>query len=263
MKGFRKKIFYAEDTGGGNGGAFDPSTKLHGDEEPKRVSAKYETQLSKEYQNDDFSGIESLDQLYKGYKDLKEKDKNALHLPTESSTIDEIKSFFTKIGMPETKEQYNLGDFDFNPDDIKVAKERFAEMAHKCGLTKSQANKLWKHELAEYADIKAGLTASIEKAKKEYEPAYDAMLKAEYPDDAKRAERRTKEDTIYKDFVAKSGLGDIFEKYGLNFNADAMHKIALYHEKYGNGTSFGNGNGSGGKPEMTLDEAMMSIYQKN
>lgn len=258
---FMTSIYLAPDGGAGTGGeSFDPSSRL--DETPQRTSAKYETQLSKEYQADDFADIETIDKLYKGYKDLKAASANALKIPTAESSADEIKAFFTRIGMPEDKTGYELSDYDYNADEIKDAKDRFSDMAIRCGLTKGQAAKLWKHELAEYANIKGAMQAALEKKKTDYGKDYDSLLKTAYPDDAKRAERITLEDNLVKDFLAKTGLGDAFTASGLSLNPDAMHRIAAYHEQTSKGTAFGSSGGGSDPKTMTAEEALASIYGK-
>lgn len=249
LKLFPLMMLMAPEGGAGGGGdpapapsadptpeTFDPAQRIIKDDDgcgqpPAKVAAKYVTQLAKEHQGDDFTGIETLDALYTGYKDLREKSKNALHIPTAESTDDEIKAFFTKIGMPDTKEGYGLKDYDFNPEEIKTSKDRFAEMAHKCGLTKAQAAALWKHELAEYADIKASVVASYEKAKQDYEPKYDSVLKEEYPDESKRKERRKLEDNLIKDFAAKTGMGEAFTNTLLGIDPATVHKLASWYER--------------------------------
>ena len=265
----KRRVFFMADEGAGDGGAFDPSSRLNGGKEGK-VVAKYVTQLSKEYQDDDFTGIETLDELYKSNKtqkakiaELEEKGKNALHIPTAESTDEEIKDFFTKIGMPETPEGYGLKDYDENPEEIKTLKANFLKEAFNNGLTKGQANNLWKQQLATYSSFKSEAQRIVTEAQKNYKGNYDTLLKAEYPDDSKRAERFTFEDNLIKEFTAETGLGDILAKTGIALNPEAMHKLAVYHEAHGNRRgSNGAGRGSGSPAKMDIHDAMVDIYNR-
>lgn len=263
---FKYHWYMAEDSGAGEGGEpFDPSVVLEqqqGKEEepPARVQAKYESQLSKEYQNDDFTGIETLDALYKSNKELREKEKTALHLPTKDSTPEEIKGFFTKIGMPETKEGYELSDYDMDPASIKTMKEGLEEQAFRHGLTKAQANGIWKHELAVIKSIQKQGEDAVQKAQDNFRTNYDNLLKADFPDDAKRAERMTLEDNYYKEFTADTGLGEILKKTGLALNPEVRHALCKVWEKAAVKSNIG-GARQGTPVPGTATEAMASIYK--
>lgn len=209
------------------------------DPEPGKVKSKYVTQLSKKYQDDDFSGVETLDDLYQSRLDLlkerdelAEKQKGALFMPNKDSSAEEIKDFFMKLGMPETKDGYKLDNYKHEGEAIETMKQRLISQAFRYGLTPGQARGIWKHELATIDEIDASMNKAREEAEKNYEPEYDSLLREEYPDDSKRAERRTEETNLYKELAASNGdLAEIVQKYGLDKDAKAIHALVKLYEK--------------------------------
>lgn len=213
--------------GGTGGEGFDPSTKLD-----NRVKAKYETQLKKEYQNDDFTGIEDLNKLYEGYKKGKSDMARAVVIPGPESTSDETKAFFQRIGMPQAKEGYELQDYDLDPSVLKDLKARFQEQSFRMGLSKNQAKGMWQSQCANYASVVNQLQAISKDAKDNYDKRYDAFMKETYPDDTRRERRITAETNLYKAFIAETGLGAYFERTGLIYNPEFIHTVACLHEKH-------------------------------
>lgn len=257
-----KRIFLAEDNGGAGGGDLG--------ERMAHVSASYENDLEEGLRGDDFTGIEDVDKLYKAYKESKAqnaKDKDALDkslkIPGADASYDEIKAFFTKIGMPEKAEDYALPDYDIDVNEISVMKKNFMETAHRSGLTKAQANNLWKHEAATYEAFKRTAKSQVEELTKNLDSRYDTELKEEYPDSSKRSARITYERNLFTEFVGKAGLGEYFSSTGLNLNPKFMHAMATFYEKYAS-KSDGAGGGKNGKTEEEmLKEQYPSMFGKS
>lgn len=232
---FRFPVIYLAEDDGGAGGS-DP-----GDLGARmtHVAASYENDLDESLRGDDFTGIEDVGKLYNAYKESRAqntRDKEALDkslkIPGKESTYEEVKEFFTKIGMPEKAEDYGLSDFDLDPDEISVMKKNFMDSAHRSGLTKAQANNLWKHEAATYAAYKKTAEAQIEELKNTLDSRYESALKDEYPDQTRRSERITLEKNLFTEFVGKAGLGEYLAKTGLNLNPGFMHQVATFYETY-------------------------------
>ena len=245
------------DTGGDNGGGdsdpgelFDPSSKLD-----TRTQAKYWSQLNPKYHKDDFKGVETVDKLYEGYRRLEAESKDALHIPTEKSTPEEIKGFFTKIGMPDDKEKYECDNFDLEESVAAPLKALFKEAAFKNGLTKGQARHLWAHECAAIQGFVNVANQKAEEAKKSYTERYSALLEKEIPDETRRKERMTEEDNLVKAFSAATGLGEYFEKTGLTYNPAFMHGLATWYRRIDPSAIFGSGRAPEGK-----DEGLKTIY---
>lgn len=257
---FRHYLFAEDD--GGNGGGEDLGARI------EHVSSSYENDLEESLRGDDFTGIEDVGKLYNAYKEAKAqnaKDKDALdkslRIPGKDSTYDEIKEFFTKIGMPEKAEDYGLSDFDLDPTEISVMKKNFMESAHRSGLTKAQAASLWKHEAATYSAYKKTAEAQVEELKKTLDSRYDSALKDEYPDATRRNERMTLERNLFTEFVGKAGLGEYFTKTGLDLNPNFMHAMASFYEKYAHRDPNEGGNGHGESEVERLKKKYPSMFK--
>ena len=261
--GLRRLWFFAEDSGAGDGGTagdsgadagadgiqdgnggegevFDPSTKLD-----TRVRAKYESQLPKELQKDDFRGIEDIGTLYKSYKDLKEKDKSALHIPTAESKPEDIKAFFTKIGMPDDPAKYDCMHFDDMADVIyEPTSQNFREAAFACGLTKGQATRMWANMAATIQGFVNVANSKTEELKKSYDARYSSLLEKEIPDETRRSAKIAEEKNSAKAFGEAAGLTAFFEASGLSYNPEFTHKLALWYQKVQPMTIFSGDGGS-------------------
>ena len=273
-------IYLAEDTGidvgsllgaGDDGGDGDGDGKgtdpiLPGDA-PKKAVAKYASQLPKAWQDDDFTGIEELPSLYEGYRKLQkevEASKDKVSIPTKDSKPDEVRGFLRRLGMPEKAEDYDLPDYDVKPEAIAASKANFMKTALGAGLTKAQAKAMWKDRLADMKSMEAVVQSQLKATREGFRPGLEAELKADYPDDAKRRQRADREEALYKEFVADTGLGEVFTKGLIDISPEAVHKIALYAEKVrGKGSLDGFGRDDDGKDSsISGTDALVNIYKQ-
>lgn len=268
MNRFRRVFFSPEGGGeggsGGAGGVPDLADKL-GKAEPS-----YLKDLDDTAKGDDFKDIEDVKKLYNSHKTLKAKAadletqlKDSLKIPGADATSDQVKAFFTKIGMPEKPEGYELSDFDLKDDELaSTMKKNFMTEAYRSGLTKTQANKLWTHEAATYGAVKKGLADQAEKLKGSFDQRYDAALKDEIPDATKRAERITKDRNLFTEFVGKYQMGAYFEQTGLSINPAFVHAVAGMYEKMGSSEPGSGGAGKHKSEQENLEEMYPSMFKK-
>lgn len=248
LKDLRDKFYFAED-GGDNGGGTgdivsgatitgDGNTGGSGSDPAKQiqhVAASYANDLEEALRGDDFTGIEDVGKLYKAYKSNKDELSKSLKIPGKDASVDELKAFFTKIGMPDKPEDYGLSDFDLDKNEIASMKKNFMETAHKSCLTKQQAENLWKHEAATYTAYKQTAAKQVEELTNNFDQRYDNALKDEYPDSTRRAERIKTERNLFNEFVGKAGLGTYFKRTGLSLNPYFIHAMSTFYEKYASG----------------------------
>lgn len=258
---YRRGLFHLAEDDGANGGAGDLGERM------QRSSASYAGDLDESLRGDDFTGIEDVGKLYGAYKLAKaqnEADRKALDeslkVPGKDATYDEVKAFFTKIGMPESMDDYKLGDFDQDPNEISVIKKNFLETAHKSGLTKAQASSLWKHEMASYSAYKKSAEMELKKLRDNFDTRYDQQLKEEYPDSTRRAERITKERNTFTEAVGKGGFGEFFNKTGLDLNPAFIHAFTTFYEKYAKSEPGSSQSGRGKTYEEMLREEYPSMF---
>lgn len=239
---------------GGEGDVTDLSTKLE-----NRTQAKYESQLKKEYQKDDFKDIEDINKLYAKYKSQEADLLNAVVIPDKDSTPEQIRDFFTRIGMPEKKEGYKLSDYDIDPTEIAGFKQHFIDACYRAGLTRGQAATVWRNQAAEYTALKNSIISTAQGVKDSYPQRMEALMKQDYPDDTRRAQRTTEEANLYKAYCSTTGLGEYFEKTGLSYNPEFVHKVALMHEKVDPLAAVGTG-GSGGTEADSLRRKYPTMF---
>lgn len=232
---------------------FDPSTKLD-----TRTRALYESQLPPKFQKDDFKGIEDIGKLYEGYRTLERDSKGALRIPTAESTPEEIKGFFTKIGMPEEKEGYACPKYDGMNDVLyEPMRDLFRESAFRCGLTKGQAEKMWMNVAASVSGLEGMAKNEMETLRKTVDARYDDMLKDEIPDETRRKERIEMDRNIASAFEQSSGLGEFFEKTGLHLLPEFTHKLAAWYQKMAPMTAFQT---SGGNVPPSREKKLEDTY---
>lgn len=229
---FNDRVMLAPDGGAGaDGGSFDPSVVTA----PPRTASKYETQLPREYQQDDFAGIEDLGKLYGAYKELKGREasfKDSVRIPTKDSTADEIGAFYKRLGRPDTEDGYVLGDYDNTPDSVADSKKAFMKEAFRNGLSQNQASNLWKNQLASKAADEHKAAELKKKLADDYPSRIDAFMRDQYPDDTKRKARIEKEENLYKDFIAKTGVGTLLQDSGLSVSPEFVHAVSSWYEGY-------------------------------
>lgn len=241
-------------TGGKEKEIFDPSTKLD-----TKIKAKYATQLNPKYQGDDFRGIDTMDKLYEGYRNLENQVKNSVRIPTKDSSSDEIKGFFQKIGMPETEEGYQCDDFDLSKTIADPLKQLFRQAAYRNGLTKGQALNMWAHEAATIQGFVNVSQQNTQKLIDSYDERYSHLLEAEIPDETKRKERISEESNLVKAFNEATGLGEYFQKTGLSYNPEFMHSLANWYRKIDPSSILGGHHESDGGNNIKMRDMYTSM----
>lgn len=174
------------------------------------------------------SGFKTIADLANAYIKSDDSQKNALHIPTKESTPEEMKAFFTTLGVPEAPTDYNLSDYDVDADAIRKNKELFMAAAHKSALTKRQAQNLWMHEVAMYKAVSQLRAEAEQKYKDSFEPQYDKLLEGEYPEATERKKAIKDELAVVTKWTQDQGIGKALIESGLAYNADVMHKLARY-----------------------------------
>jgi hypothetical protein len=153
-------------------------------------------------------GFKSVDDTLKSYSNLEKMIGGSIRMPTEDSSVEakqdfykklegvdgvvklpsegvesEFNSFYNKLGRPEDKEGYSFGDYD-NVFGSEIL-DKYKEVAHKSGLTQSQAQALVEFEasfIPSEEQLKEEASASMEKCKSSLEKVwgkeYDNRLEA-------------------------------------------------------------------------------------
>ena len=201
--------------------------------ETKPETPAWHSQLPKEMrENADvigrISGYKTIADLANALIKSEDAGKDALHLPTKDSTDEEVKAFFTKLGVPEKAEDYALSDYDLDPEAIKKSKEIFMAAAHKSALSKKQAANMWQSQVALYKAVSQLNAEAQQKVKDGFEPQYNKLLEAEYPEATEREKAIKGELGTVTKFAQELGIGKALAESGLVYDAEFMHKLAGY-----------------------------------
>jgi len=171
-------------------------------------------------ENEVFSQFPSVTDLGKSYLELQQKAKSAegaVRIPDENASDREKAEFFTRLGKPESADQYELAEEGL-PEGVKVDedfKNEYRMMAHDLNLTRGQAEKLygWYHQklLSSLDEVTRIGTEEVKKA----------------------------EETLRKDFGREyDGNVELAHRAILHFGSDDLFKL-LEKAKVG-GVSLGN-----------------------
>ena len=209
------------------------STPAEKAEETKPEAPAWLSQLPKEMREnkdvaDRISGYKTIADLANAFIKADDDGKTALHVPTKDSTPEQVKDFFKKWGVPETPGDYNLSDYDIDPESIKKSKELFMAAAHKSALTKRQAENMWMSEVAMYKAVSQLRAEADQKVKDAFEPQYSKLLEAEYPEESERKKVIKEELAVVTKWTQEQGIAKKLVESGLVYDAEVMHKLAGY-----------------------------------
>lgn len=130
---------------------------------------------------DSVKGFKTPTDLVTDYLETKSKLENAVFLPGEDADEQERVAFLSKLGVPETKDGYELQQPQDLPKGMEYDRETetwFRDKAHELGLSKNQAEQLY----AEFNDrqVKAFTTTQAERERKRKET--EEALREQYGD---------------------------------------------------------------------------------
>lgn len=223
------------------------------------------SQLPKELREDKekagrISTFKTIADLANEFIKADDERKTALHLPTKDSTDEEVKAFFTRLGVPEKAEDYALSDYDLDPEAIKKSKEIFMAAAHKSALSKKQAANMWQSQVALYKAVSQINEAQAQKVKDSFEPAYNKLLEAEYPEATERDKAIKGELAVVTKWTQEQGIGQKLIDSGLVYDAEFMHKLADYIKSNSPGQFI---QGKGGEPPKNNHGGAFDNYSED
>lgn len=177
-----------------------------------------------------------------------------LPIPGPNATAEDWKTVFSRLGVPEKLEEYNLGldkdqEAKFSPEYLAD----FKKIAHESGMLPSQAKKMteWMHatnqKLLEthMEERKAEVAKHIQELKTEWGAAYDQKVK-----EATKA---------IKEFGGEGAL-EKFRASGLTTDKDFVKFVAAVGETLREG-KIKEGEPLGGSPNFTPEQARRMINE--
>lgn len=254
MKNFYRMFFSPDD--GGSGGSLDDFLPEDQTETTEQTTTEdkdpaWFSQLPKEIRENadnkaSLSKYKNLSDLAMAYIQDEKDLSTAIRFPKKGDT-EAIKSFFTKLGMPEDAKDYELDNYDEKEENLAQAKEIFRKAAHSASLTKGQAKAMWRHEIA-LAKASQKVSASEQKKYEDsFEPSYHKLMESSYPVEAERTKAIKGEIGLVAGMFAKNpAIAKAFKSSGIVYNAEVMHELATYIKSNTAGSLIDT---KGGEPE--------------
>jgi len=222
-----------EGAGGGEGGAGGAGTQDDAPKDPAWMS-----QLSKEMRDnkelmDALRGYKNLGDLAKAHFDGKKQLEGMIRIPHKGDSDADVLAFFNKLGMPLDANEYELSDYDMDPESLKLSKDLFRQTAHKNVLTKAQAKNLWESQVAMAKAVGNIQAKQAQKVIDSFEPRYNALLEPAYPVEADRQAAIKGEIGLVSSMLSESPiLAKAMKDSQLIYNPAIMHELASYVKKH-------------------------------
>lgn len=210
-------VFYENDDPGAGSGAPEntgDNTLDAGEQDPGWLAGL--PQDLREAHGEKLRGYKKVGDFVKEHLDKSSKYENAVVLPGENATPEEIQAYREKMGIPPDTTGYELQEPENLPEGVQIdgqLKSWFAEAAHKQGLSNKQAKELY----AEFNNLQVSriqqareaqqqqVKAQKDKVERELRETYGDSMEAKL-EDAKRVYNKVFDDGARAE-LDKMGLG--------------------------------------------------------
>ena len=157
---------------------------------------------------------ESIDGLAQGYGELVSRLGNTVKLPTDKSTPEEVSSFYTRLGRPDTSDGYNRPQLSEGKDYDEELIGGMQTAAFDEGLTNSQFIKLAERYLAIQGKKDEAKEAESARAEEETDRSLRELWHVDYDKNIEISRRARRELVTgdlgeqFKALLEDSGLGN-------------------------------------------------------
>jgi hypothetical protein len=217
------------------------------DDEKKTELPKWFSQLSPDRrENEEYVKLlgdkPKTNDLADAYVDLAKRMEKAIEIPGKDASIDDIKAFFTKMGVPESEDGYKLGDVGFPKEMSGTLEKQMRSEFMRAGLTHKQADAMWKVLGKSYYTSQQLMADNKQKQVQTFDARLIAQLKDAYPVKAERERAARETVNLFNQHMQRTGLGKVYKDTGLIYSADFVMKIA--NDERARGGSIVNGQTS-------------------
>ena len=168
----------------------------------------------------DLAKFNSLDELAEAY--LNDR------IPTKDASIEQIKGFLKKLGVPDSEDGYTFKDDKSNPMNAAVYKS-LRTILFKNGITNRQANAIYGFlKAANDMEAKA-ISDARKKQADEFDSRYSALFD-EYTDKTKKDVAIKNNLGHFKKFLSSTGLAKEFKDSGLIYNEKVVKALGEYQK---------------------------------
>ncbi len=235
----------------------DPAPTPNPTPEPTKPEdlPKYSSQLDpKNRESEDYKKYlykhKSFNEIADNHVALSKRMEKAIEIPGKDATPEQVKSFFTKLGVPESGEGYDLPDNGIDPNIAKPLADKMREEFIKAGMTKVQGKNMWNFLSKNLVVGQQNLDAQKEKKISSFDSRLEKQLEETYPVKAEREGAMKETMNLFKQHVSRTGLGKVYKESGLLYNTDFILAISK-DEKVRSGSSFIEGQPGAHKEKST------------
>lgn len=188
-------------------------------------------------------------ELADAYVDTSKRLEKALEIPGKDANPEQIQAFFKKLGVPETAEGYEFPDNGLDHAAVERMTPDLQKEFMKAGLTRGQGKAMWAMLSKNAAFAQEYLADQRAKQAQTFDARLGAKLQGTYPNDADRREAMQESVNLFKQHIARTGLGKAYEKAGLVYDPDFILAIAK-DEKVRSGSYVNGKPATQSKPDI-------------
>jgi hypothetical protein len=169
----------------------------------------------------------TLNDLADSYVESRTKMERSVTIPTKDSPPEEIKAFYSKLGIPDDEKGYDFEVDKSVPDGDKLA-EIYRKNALESGLSKAQAKKGWDFLQGIIKEGSKEQERQTEQTKQTFDARLMKALEPLHPDEAGRKDAANETVNLFKKHIARIGgnIGKIYAEKGLVFDPNFVLAVA-------------------------------------
>lgn len=200
---------------------------------------KYSSQLKAELRDsEDYKKYvyknKDLSELSDSYVSLSKRLENAIEIPGEDASKEEIQAFLKNLGVPEGADKYVLPNV--MKDESEIYKDLESAMRiefHKSGLSMRQAANMWKLLSHGLASSKVYSENHEKMLAQSFDSRLSKQLGDDFPSEADKSAAMKEIGTIFNQHIERTGLGKYYKDSGLIFNPEFVKKVVDDEKKRG------------------------------
>lgn len=207
---------------------------LEGGDLPKYSSQlKAEVRESEDYKKYVYKN-KDLSELSDSYVALSKRLENAIEIPGEDATVEDMKKFFSQMGMPESPEDYILPNMMKDESELyKDLDKAMREEFHKSALSTRQAANMWKIITKGLAASKVYSEHHEEAMAKSFDERLETSMGDGFPSTADKKAAAAEVGALFKQHVSRTGLGKFYKDSGLIYDVEFVKQVAKNEKAQG------------------------------
>jgi len=183
----------------------------------KRESEEYKKYLYKH---------KSLNDVADDNVALNKRLEKAIEIPGKDASPEEVKAFFTKLGVPEDESGYELPDNGLDKEIANPIADQMRKEFIKAGMTKTQARTIWNYFSKNMVTGQKMMEGQRDKMAQTFDARLAKRLEEAYPVKAERDGAMKEAVNLVQKHIGRTGLGKLYKESGLLYNTEFILAIS-------------------------------------